>query len=63
MYGFDIKTMCIDKLDEIANKYNNTCHRNIKLKFVDVKSSIYIDFNKQNNEEDPKFKVSDRISK
>ena len=63
MHDFNIKTMCIDKLDEIANKYNNTCHRNIKLKFVDVKSSIYIDFYKQNNEEDPKFKVSDRISK
>ena len=32
---------------------------------VDVKPSIYIDFNKENNKEGPKFKVGDnvRISK
>ena len=35
------------------------------MKPVDVKSSTYIDFNKQNNKEDPKFEVGDhvRISK
>ena len=31
------------------NKYNNTYHRAIKVKPVDVKPSIYIDFNKENN--------------
>ena len=31
----------IDKLDDIANKYNNTCHSTIKMKPVDVKSSTY----------------------
>ena len=42
---------------------NTTIH--IKMKPVDVKSSIYIDFNKQSNNEDPKFEVGDhvRISK
>ena len=35
------------------------------MKPVDVKSSIYIDFNKENNKEGPKFKFGDyvRISK
>ena len=34
-----------DKLDDVVNKYNNTHHRTIKMKRVDVKGSIYIDFN------------------
>ena len=38
------KNVCIDELDEIVNKYNNTCHRIIKIKPVDVRSSLYIDF-------------------
>ena len=33
------KNMCIDKLADIVNQYSNTCHRTIKLKPVDVKSS------------------------
>ena len=35
------------------------------MKSVDVKSSTYIDFDKKNNKEDPKFKVGShvRISK
>ena len=47
--------MYIDKLDEIVNKYNNTYHSTTKMKPVDVSSSTYIDFNKENNKEDPKF--------
>ena len=31
--------MYIDKLDDIANKYNNTYHRTNKMKPVNVKSS------------------------
>ena len=35
--------MCILMiLDDIVNKYNNTYHRTIKMKPIDVKSSIYI---------------------
>ena len=57
--------MYINKLDDIVNKCNNTYHRTIKMKPVDVKPSMYIDFNKENNKEGPKFKVGDhvRISK
>ena len=49
----------------MVNKYNNTCHNTIKMKPVDVKSSIYFDFSKEMNDKDPKFKVGDivRISK
>ena len=53
------------KLDDIVNKYNNTYHRTIKMKPVDVKLSMYFDFNKENNVEVPQFKVGVyvRISK
>ena len=34
----------IHKLYDIVNEYNNTYHRIIKMKPVDVKSSTYIDF-------------------
>ena len=58
------KNMYIDKLHNIINKYNNTYHNTTKMKPLDVKST-YIDFNKENNKEDLKFKVGDhvRISK
>ena len=50
-----------DKLDDIVNKYNNTYHETIKMKPVDVKPSIYLDFKKENNKGGPKFKVRDNI--
>ena len=53
--------MYIKKLDDIVNKYNKMYHSTIKMKPVDVKSSIYIDFNKEHNKEGPKFKVGDKI--
>ena len=59
------KNVYINKLDDIVNEYNNTYHRTIKMKPVDVKDNTYIDFKKEVNDKDPKFKVSDhvRISK
>ena len=36
------KNVCIDKLDNIVNEYNNTCHRTIKMECVDVKDNTYI---------------------
>ena len=44
--------MSIDKLSDIVNEYNNTYHSKIKMKPVDVKSSTYIDFDKENNDKD-----------
>ena len=37
------KTVYINKLDDIVNEYNNTHHRTIKMKPVDVKDNTYID--------------------
>ena len=48
------KNMPINKLYDIVNKYNNTYHNTIKMKSVDAKSSIHIDFNKKINNEGPK---------
>ena len=59
--------MYIDKLDDTVNEHNNTYHRTIKMKPVDVKDNIYIYIgsSKDVNDKDPKFKVGDheRISK
>ena len=66
------KNMCIDKLDDIVNEYNNTYHRTIKMIPVDVKDDTYIDLMElprsiefHSNDKDPKFKIGDhvRISK
>ena len=59
------KNVCIDILNDIVNEYNNTYHRKIKMKPVDVKDNAYIDFGQTVSDKDPKFKVDDhvRISK
>ena len=56
------KIVYIDKLDNIVNKYNNT-YSTIKVKPVDVKASTNIDFNKENDKEEPKFEVVTLCSK
>ena len=48
------KNVYIDKLADIVNKYNNTYHRTIKMKPVDVKSSTYID---SSNDQDPELVI------
>ena len=53
--------MYIDKLDDIVNEYNNTKHRATKLKPTDVKDNTYIDFGKEVNDNDPKFRVGDHV--
>ena len=37
------KNVYSDVLDDIVNKYNNTVHRTIKRKPIDVKSNTYVD--------------------
>ena len=56
------KNMYMDKLDDIVNKYINTYHSIMKMKPVNEKLSTYIDFNKENNKEDPKFSVADHAN-
>ena len=55
------KNLYINKLADIVNKYNNAYYSTIKMKPVDVKPSTYVDFNKENNKEDPKFNVGDHV--
>ena len=55
------KNVYFDVLDDIVNKYNNTVHRTIKMKPIDVTSDSYAEYNEDSNEKDPKFKVGDRI--
>ena len=39
--------MCIDKLDDLVNKYNNTYHSTLKMKSADVKNHTFIDSGKK----------------
>ena len=55
-----MKNVYIDKLADIV-KYNNTHHRTIKMKLVDVKSITYIDFGQEKIDKDPQFKVCDDV--
>ena len=41
------KNVYIDQLDDIVNEYNNTYHKTIEMKPVDVKDKTYIDFIKK----------------
>ena len=52
-------------LDDIVNKYNNTIHRTIKMKPIDVTNDSCAEYNEESNKKSPKFKVGDhvRISK
>ena len=59
------KNVYINKLDDIVDEYNNTCHRTIKMKPFDVGDNTYFYFKKEVIDKDPKFNVGDhvRISK
>ena len=41
------KNVYIDELGGIVDDYNNTYHRSIKMKPVDIKDNTYIDFEKK----------------
>ena len=54
--------MCISiKKADIFNECNITYHSMVKMKPADVKSSMYIDFGVENNDEDRKFQVDDHV--
>ena len=55
------KNVYFDVLDDIANRCNNTVHRTIKMKPIDVTSDSYAKYNEDSIEKDPKFKVGDRV--
>ena len=37
------KNVYFDVLDDIVDKYNNTYHRTIKIKHVDIKSDFHVE--------------------
>ena len=51
------KNVYINKLDDMVEEDNNTYHRAIKMKPVDVKDNTDIGFRKEVNDKYPKFKV------
>ena len=59
------KDVYFNALDDIVDEYNNTYHKTIKMKPIDVRDDSFAEYNEETNEKDPKFKVGDhvRISK
>ena len=55
------KNVYIDVLNDIVNKYNNTVHRTIKIKPIDVTNDSYVEYNENSNKKGPKFKVNDHV--
>ena len=56
------KNIYFDVLDDIADKYNNTVHRTIKMKPIEVTGDCYTEYNEDLlNKNDPKFKVGDNV--
>ena len=55
------KSVYIDKLDDIVNECNNTYHRTIKMKPIDVEDETHIDSIEEVNGKDPTFKIGDHL--
>ena len=43
------KKVYFDILNDLVEKYNNTYHRTIKIKPIDVKSDSYVEYNVDSN--------------
>ena len=57
------KNIYIDVLNDIVNKYNNTIHKTIEIKPIDVTNDSYAEYNEESNKKGPKFKVGDHVRK
>ena len=55
------KNVYFNVLDGIVDKYNNTFHKTIKMKPIDVKSDSHAEYNVDSNVEDAKFKIGHRV--
>ena len=55
------KDIYFDVLDDTVNKYNNTVHKTIKMKPIEVTSDSYAEYNEDSNKNDAKFKVGDHV--
>ena len=54
------QSVYIDKSGDIVNKDNNTYHRTVKMKPIDININAYSDIDVESNDKDPKFKVGDK---
>ena len=50
-----------DVLDVIVNKYNNTVHRTIKMKAIDITGDYYVKYKENPNKKDPTFKAGNHV--
>ena len=59
------KNVYFDVLDDIVDECNNSYHRTIKMKLIDVGDNSFGEYNEESKEKYPKLKVGDhvRISK
>ena len=55
------KNVYFDVLDDVVNKCNNTVHRTIKMKSIDVASNSYTACSEDSNEKEPTFRVGDHV--
>ena len=60
------KNIYFNVLGDTVNKYNNTVHRTIKMKSIEVTDDYYAECNENSmelhsNKNDPKFKVGDNV--
>ena len=56
------KNIYFDVLDDIVDKYNNTVHRTIKMKPIEVMEDYYAEYNEDpSNKKDPNLKVGDNV--
>ena len=55
------KSVYFNVLDDIVDKYNNTVHRTITMKPLDVTDDSYVEYNKDSTKKYPKFKVADHV--
>ena len=55
------KNAYFDVLNNIVDKYNNTYHKTIKMKPIDVKSDSFVEYNEEANARDSKFREGDHV--
>ena len=55
------KNVYFDVLDDIEDKYNNTVHKTIKMKPIDVTDDPFAEYNEDFNKKGPKFKIGDHV--
>ena len=55
------KNVYFGVLNDIVAEYNNTYHKTIKMKPIDIGDDSFAEYNDEFNEKGPKFKVGDHV--